>query len=337
MDDPTGSRSTREIRDRRRGLAVFGVLAVGVGVFATCFAALTPLAPLLAGLAVPGGAGTPAAVPAPRSDPRGIVIATVFYAAMAALFITIGVGSLRARRWVRPIALVVAWVWLGCGILGLATWLVLLPTFPAAMRAARPADAPVPDDVMRMVTLIASLLLLVVYVALPSLFVWFYNDRDVRLTLERADPLPRWTDRCPLPVLGMSLALAAAAVGALAPLPYGAVPAMGRILTGAPAVLFCLALAAAAVALARGAYALRPWAWWGSLALVLVVHGGSLAAFLRVDMAELYARMGLPAEDIQMMREGGLLTGSVVVLTTAAIGIACVVYLIFVKRHFRRG
>ena len=321
-------RQREEHRDRRRGLAVFGVLFVAVGAFATCFAALTPIVALVPGLAGQTG------VPAP--DPRSLVIATLFYAGLATLFIALGVGSLRARRWVRPIALVVSWIWLGCGILGLVTWLILLPTFPAAMRAARPADAPIPDDVMTAVTLVASLLLLTIYVALPSLFVWFYHDRDVKLTLERADPVPRWTDRCPLPVLGMTLALLGAAAAALTPLPYGAVPALGRILTGAPAVIFCAALAASAAVLARGSYRLRAWAWWGSLALVLLVNAGSLAAFLRVDMAEIYQRMKMPPEDIAMMREGGLLSGSAAIVATTALGATCIVYLLFVKKYFRR-
>lgn len=307
---------------------MFGLLSVVVGAFATCFAVLTPIVALAPGVAWQAGV--------PQTDPRGVVIATLFYAGLAALFVALGVGSLRARRWVRPIALVVSWIWLGCGVLGLVTWLILLPTFPSAMRAARPADAPIPDDVMTAVTLVASLFLLVVYVALPSLFVWFYHDRDVRLTLERTDPLPRWTDRCPLPVLGLSLALLAAAAAALTPLSYGAVPALGGILTGAPAVIFCLALAAAATVLARAAYRLREWAWWGSLGLVLLVNAGSLAAFLRVDMSEIYERMKMPQEDIAMMRESGLLSGSAAAFTTAAIGSACILYLLFVRKYFRR-
>jgi len=348
MDLRPGAGRPPEFRDRRRGLAVFGVLAVGVGAFATCFATLTPLAPYVADLAnqsaassasgagATAGAGAAgAAIPVPRPDPRGLIIATIFYVGLAALFITLGVGSLRARRWVRPIALVTAWIWLACGVLGLVSWLILLPTFPAAMRAARPAEAPVPDDMMRAVTLTASLFLLLIYVALPSLFVWFYNDRDVKLTLERADPVPRWTDACPLPVLGMSLALAAAAAAALAPLAYGAVPALGSILTGPAAVLFCGALAVSAATLARGAYRLRAWSWWGTLALVIVVHAGSLAAFLRADMAEVYTRMHMPAEDIALMRAGGLLSGSAIVTTTAAIGGASLIYLLFVRKYFR--
>src|SRR5262245_39513771 len=305
------------------------MLSISVGAFATCFAVLTPIVAL-----APGVAGEVGAAPA---DPRGLVIGTLFYAGIAALFIALGAGSLRARRWVRPIALVVSWVWLGCGVLGLVTWLILLPTLPSALRAARPADAPIPDDVMKGVTLVASLLLLVVYVALPSLFIWFYHDRHVKLTLERADPLTRWTDRCPLPVLGMSLALLAAAAAALTPLPYGAVPALGGILTGTPAAVFCISLAITASVLAGASYRLRAWAWWGTLALVLLVHAGSLAAFLRVDMTEIYARMKMPAEDVAMMREGGPLIGSAAIVTTAALGSACVLYLPFVKKYFDRG
>lgn len=329
MDFPRESVPRQEFRDRRKGLTVFGVLCVAVGAFATCFAVLAPIVAVVASVSPQTGV--------PAADVRGLVIATLFYMGLAALFVTLGIGSLRARRWVRPIMLVVSWVWLGCGVLGLASWLILLPTFPSAMRAARPDDPPIPDDVMTAVTLIASLFLLVAYVALPSLFVWFYNDRDVKETLERADPAPRWTDRCPLPVLGMSLCLFAGAAAALAPLPYGAVPALGRILTGGSAAVFCLAIAASAAALGWGSYKLRSWGWWGSLALVLLVHAGSLATFLRFDMTTIYHRMGMPPEEIATMQEGHFLSRTAAIVSTAALGMACVVYLAFVKKYFRRG
>ena len=53
MDVRPDSGQREEFRDRRRGLTIFGVLAVGVGAFATCFAGLTPLAPYRYNMASP--------------------------------------------------------------------------------------------------------------------------------------------------------------------------------------------------------------------------------------------------------------------------------------------
>ena len=40
---------------------------------------------------------------------------------------------------------------------------------------------------------------------LPAAFLVFYQRASVRATCQRRDPQARWTDRCPLPVLAVSL------------------------------------------------------------------------------------------------------------------------------------
>src|SRR5687768_13905596 len=46
-----------------------------------------------------------------------VIAATGTFAAMAAAFIAVGVGACKARRWVRPVALALAWTWLAVGVL----------------------------------------------------------------------------------------------------------------------------------------------------------------------------------------------------------------------------
>ena len=41
----------------------------------------------------------------------------------------------------------------------------------------------------------------------PIAFIVFYSRSDVELTCRYRDPVERWTDRAPLPVLGASVVL----------------------------------------------------------------------------------------------------------------------------------
>ena len=70
-------------------------------------------------------------------------------------------------------------------------------------------------------------------VAVPIAFVVFYSRKDVAETVHHRDPLQRWTDRTPLPVLGASVVLA---LGSLYFLLVGLTnpvfPFFGRYLTG---------------------------------------------------------------------------------------------------------
>ncbi len=40
---------------------------------------------------------------------------------------------------------------------------------------------------------------------LPSVWTFFYSGKNVKATCEARDPVIRWTDACPLPVLAMCL------------------------------------------------------------------------------------------------------------------------------------
>jgi hypothetical protein len=45
----------------------------------------------------------------------------------------------------------------------------------------------------------------VVFVLLPAIWTYFYRSPHVKATCEARDPVARWTDACPLPVLGFCL------------------------------------------------------------------------------------------------------------------------------------
>src|SRR5437764_14512882 len=91
--------SVRGFKDHSAMLLVVGILFIRGGCIAACGSLTTPLA-----MRAPQPAGQP-----PPS--AGILVSgLVMYVAIAAVAITLGIGSIRKRRWVRPIVLVLSWI-----------------------------------------------------------------------------------------------------------------------------------------------------------------------------------------------------------------------------------
>src|SRR5688572_1546336 len=194
--------------DRRGGLIAFGIVSILIGSLAGCFAMLTPLS-----LAMMSFAPTAA-----RDDVIfDLIVVTVFYAAAATLFIWTGIGSIRCRRWVRPIVISLGWPTIIMGVLGLAGWLFFARDLPAVLAMAAqtsaqtPALAPMPGPPAPPpapaafpssagLAAIMAVVLAVFYLILPGAFLWFYSTQNVKRTLEAYDPRTSWTERAPLPV-----------------------------------------------------------------------------------------------------------------------------------------
>jgi hypothetical protein len=104
--------------------------------------------------------------------------------------------------------------------------------------------------------------------------------------LEHYDPKPRWTDKCPLPVLGIVISLLIFGMSELALAPDTLVMLGGREFTGLPAVGILLTMSAIMLSLAPLVFHCRASGWWGSLVLGLLwalSYGVALARFPPFD------------------------------------------------------
>jgi len=284
----------------------------------------------LAGFAAVIALTGPPGAPAPGD--LGVALSgIVFYVILAVCCFALGSGSLRLRRWSRPLVLILSWLWLASGVVSLAVVSLFLPRM---MESSRPPGADA--EVMSFAMGCTFVFLAVLYVILPGILITFYSNRDVAATLAARDPVPRWTDRCPPPVLGLSVVLAYAALCWLVVplLPVGA-------LLGGGSTLAVIGVVAAALlaALAWGALRLRPWAWWGVLALWLLWTSAA-AAVLRngVDLKRLYQQMSIPEAQIAEMEKTGILRslqGPELRLALGAVAFAGLLYLFWVRKHFR--
>lgn len=313
-------------KDRRRGLVLFGAVSIVIGALCAALALMGPLALLLIDLAPVSEVRA--------ADPRGILLSVFLYLALAVLFVWLGIGSMKARRWVRPIMLVVAWTWLICGVLAVGFWIVFLPDFQASLAAAGSGAEDLPRGSVALAAAIVSAFLIGGYLVLPALFVAFYQSRHVRATLELRDPVERWTDRCPAPVLGLSLGLGYSALTCLMALVYGVVPVFGAILTGVPAAAVILATSGALAVLARATYRRSMAAWWGAVALTILMTASGIVTIAQVGLLEVYRRIGFQDEQIRMLESYEVLSDTSMIVSTVVLALAGLAYLIWVRKYF---
>jgi len=148
------------------------------------------------------------------------------------------------------------------------------------------------------------------------------------------DPQIRWTDRCPLPVLAVSLVLAC---GSLC-MPWNAIafpvfPCFGTLATGPVGALLCLAVAVLLAAVAWGMYRLRTWAWWTNVAFVILVAISGLITFHRVDYPAVCVELGLIDESqVALLRQ--MWSGGTMGLTIVGTCVLWLGYLFWVHRYF---
>lgn len=315
-------------KDRSTGLLIFGILTIILGGLAGLFVLL-----MLA-----GQAAAAKATPAPPGF-TAILPAIAVYGGLAAGLICLGIGSIQARRWARALLLIFSWSWL---LIGIVTTVMIGFIMPKLMANLAGAQQSAGHPALPPAALNAVLVVMVVFcacfmVCLPAVWVFFYGSRHVKATCEARDPLPRWTEACPLPVLALCLwLLFGVPVLLLMPLAgLGVMPCFGIFLTGLPGTLLCLALAALWSYAAWLIYHLKAQGWWLILIALLVFAVSGIVTFARHDILEMYQLMGYPQAQIDQMRQMGLLTGNRMAWLMLVSFLPFLGFLLFVKKYFR--
>jgi len=318
--------SPPETKDRSALLFAFGLVEVVLGLFCLLMAAVS-------GLGVAAGPGGPSGATAP--DPRMMVPGILFYVLLAVYYITTGIGTVRLRRWARPIVLIVSWFWLVSGVFAMA----MVSTFLPKMIDQMPKPPGATSEVMEFAQGCAFFFFAVFYLFLPGIFVSVYGSQSVRATFERRDPVVRWTDRCPTPVLGLSSLLAYGALGMLFGSMMPALPVFGFAVGGAASTVLCLGLAGLLGYLALATYRLRPWAWWTVLFFWLLGAASAVSFVVQgFDWQKFYGQMGLPPDQIAMIEKMGVFNFLKTPEMLGLVGVSIagsLAFLVWVKKHFR--
>lgn len=321
----TDAAAVSEFKDRRTGLIVFGILEILLGIFC---ALAVPL--MILGVVISARTGQTAPPPPTFATiSPGIAV----YTLAAVWCVWMGIGSILARRWARALWLIVSWAWLAAGIGGLIAVLVFMPGLFDQMQAG--AGQPMPPQAFIVVKAITVGFLALFYIVLPGALVLFYGSRHVKATCAWRDPKPRWTDRCPLPVLAISLLSGFwAACGFFAGFYGWATPFFGTILTGGAGAAATLLVMLIMGYTAWAAYRLRIEAWWLAVGLVAAWGVSAVTTFSRVDLMEFYERMSFPPDQMELLRQSPVMETQSVIALSALWVAAALIYLAFTKKYF---
>lgn len=303
--------------DRTVGLVLFGIVQIGLGLLCAL------LVPLMA---------VSVAMQGPGVNAQAMIPAMGIYSVLAAVFIALGIGSIRTRRWARALTLVLASIALAGGILAMAFWLIMMPNMLRTMAG----QGQMPREAVLVFQIVSVTIAGVIYVGLPGIFVLFYSRPAVRATCEAKSP-PSWTDRAPLPVLTLSLIQAFSAASLILSLvSNGVFLFFGTVLTGISAVAATLLAAILLGVLAWGSYRQHVAAWWGALGVVILGTASFAITLARVPLLDIYKASGMTAEQLQLIQNAGMI-GQMqsympgMMLLSAAVGVG---YLIYVRKFF---
>lgn len=297
-------------RPRRGQLMASGIILVLLGLGAGLLSVLyLVMMPTLMGSAMstsppPAGPGMP--TPASMASlSKFMVLAGVVFGVLSVVLLATGGGSMFLKRWSRPLSLFIAVVWLLTGLNTLVMNLLTSSNMRKMMAeefekaaaagggAGSPAGMPGPEAFFGIMMVITLAMTFIFGVILPAVVLWLNWHRDVKVTLDFCDPKPRWTDRCPAPVLGIALAAAFMALCAPTMVMMPTFPLFGKMVGPPVSHLFIGGAFVVLAAIAWGAYRCHPAAWAGALVVVITFGASWVVSSQDLDLwREVYASMG---------------------------------------------
>lgn len=322
MDESTDS--VQETRDWRAGFITFGIIELIIGGFCTLMLPLMLIGMLTAKY---------------NSEIKGMnqgsfLPAILMYLVFAVWFGWMGIGSIQCKRWARALMLTSSWFWFLGGLSALLFMAVIMPDMFAQARA----NQPIPAAAMAVIKFITFAFMTLIYVILPLAFILFYGNRHAKATCERRDPHVRWTDRCPLPVLALSLISVSCAAWMPFMGTYGwAVPFFGIVLTGTYGAIVVITLMFMLGFVAWGLYKLNMKAWIGSLLLSVGWGVSSIITFSRISMVEYYEKMNFQPQQLEIVKPMAERMTPWMIIFPALWVVAGLMYLLYVRKYFVQG
>jgi preprotein translocase subunit SecG len=317
-------------RDRSTGLVVFGIVEIIVGLLSGLMIPLAVLGAVVSRLNPGGGMRV------------GQIISGVsIYAFIAAGFLCLGIGSIQYKRWARALSLITSCYWLLSGTLLTVLMTAVLPLMMRTILQRQENTNPGASQEMTTGVMAVMLTFIIVFMAfflivLPIAFIVFYSRKDVAETCRHRDPVERWTDRSPLPVLGGSVVLAVGAVYLLVTaVTVPLFPFFGRYLYGISGAACLLGFAILDGSLAVAFYRLKSAGWWIAIFSLPVRLISMAITYGRADLMQAYSKMGLSDAQLQAYNSSPLSRSHVFLWWSLLSSIIIYAYLLWLKRYFK--
>lgn len=315
-----GSIDSGAFRDQSTALVIAGTAVILVGL---CCALLVPLSAALGQLAEFSGDGS--------DSLRTTLPLMAFHAVLAAVFVWLGAGAVRARLWARDLILPVAKIWLLTGICTTAAAAILLPAVVRGLTVT----AGVPPGFGLAVMLIAGGVLVLTQVAVPAALLLFFRRPDVAATCRARDPRPQLTDTCPPRLLTLAMVWALAALSVVLMPAYDfAFPLFGVLLRGGAGVLPWILVLVVCVALAWGTFRCAPWALRAGVVVTVAAMVSTVATTLVMGPAELLLALQPASSEIDVWAALPVPATWVVVLGWVVVWGSFVLYLLSLRHLF---
>jgi hypothetical protein len=306
--------------DRKAGLVVFGVLEIAFGLVCVLLLLFMLMSQALAGRN-----------PNAPHGPHVMFAAMSIYGTAAVAFIWLGIGSIMARRWARAILLCFSAVGLVVGIFACASMVYVIPHMFDVI--AQQGRTPLQPAAMLMAKIFAGVFIFFVYFVIPGAMFLFYRSPHVKRTCEVRDPVERWTDRCPVPALALSLFMGACGVMFLGVLiRHHVIPLFGSYVSGGAGILLCILMGGLMLYLAYGIYRLQIQAWWITVALQVFYSASNLVTTLVGNHEEMFQKMGIDQRSAAM--SSALMSSPGFKWMTILSFIPWLVWLLCIRRYF---
>jgi len=258
-----------------------------------------------------------------------LVVQNIGYYVIAALFIPVGIGHVKLRRWVLTLTQLYIWFWLGAGILFFGNFVLLIPSI-FKLSPHR--------DVLFLQLVTIGVSSFIVLIMLPVLAFWFYKSKKVKSAFKEHDSNSYWTERYPFSLLALLLLFVIMIIVMHIAIFFQSLfPMFGQIMLGRQSVYIIALCILVLGILIYGTVRLKIWAWWGSLVYVSLLTISSVMSFSRHSFYDIILMMNLPAYEMEFLDKMTLLHDYHLVGLFTAPLLIILGLVIYSKRYFRKS
>lgn len=292
-------------KNRRGWLIAFGVFEIAIA-----FISLMMVLLLILVFTLPQFRTASSSPQNQAPQAAAVIPGVIVYGGMAAVFLILGVGSIRCRNWARIGMIVVSGFWLGTGAL---TTLVIALMLPAIIRQ-QGAQNP---DVGRVVFLVMMVFMVLFMILTPAIFLIFYRRKSVKATClaQAAGPAPpaisieadsaggKPKATAPVPVIILAIWQG---FGVFAPVTLLMVKStifFGIFLHGPPAILYLSIYSFLCGFASWSIFRQKLMGWEICLFVALFGMASFVTTFAGRDPLQIYREMGLAEEQLRIFNE----------------------------------
>lgn len=306
------------LKDRSRSLVIVGILHTAGGGF--CILATLLMIVI-----------TTALTPGVLSVSEILSVLTINL--IPAVFgITIGIGTIRAKRWARSIAAISHLI-----TAVLSGLLIILFYFVIDKMRYNGAPAlELPNSFYHILYAVTALFLGIFGIVFPLIFFRFFRSASVKTTCELKNPSPSWTDKTSLPLLGMSILFSFAILTPFIGFSNNWItPFFGTYQSGISGAFILIIIAVCAGYISWASFRAKISGWWVAVALRTTQAVNVVFTNLHVDRRVAYEKMNYSAEKIETLTASNYFDANTLILIAIMGWFVYMTFLLLVRKEFK--